>query len=119
MHDARGVRPLEDLAGDLAHARRALRASPVFALTVIGVLGGALGGAITVVAIANTTLFSDGRYGLSDRLVRIFETNSATNRWSLSSVDALALVEQQRSFDAIGLVRRRDVALTAPDGASA
>ena len=111
VRDARGVRPLEDLAGDIRHAVRVLRASPVFALTVIGVLGGALGAATAVFAVAHSALFSDGRYGVSDRLVRIYQSNGPNNRWSLSSVDALALIDQQRSFDAVGLVRRDYVAL--------
>src|SRR5580765_828989 len=46
VHDARGTRPLEDLAGDIRYAIRLLRSSPIFSLTVIGVLGGAIGAAI-------------------------------------------------------------------------
>ena len=46
VRDARGVRRLEDLAGDVRHALRLFWASPVFALTVIAVLGGALGAMI-------------------------------------------------------------------------
>ena len=102
VRDARGVRALEDLGGDIRHAFRLLRASPMFAATVIVVLGGALGAAIAVFAVADSSLLSDRRYGVSDRLVRIYQTNSPTNRWSLSSVDALALIDEQRSFDAIG-----------------
>jgi putative ABC transport system permease protein len=92
------------------------------ALTVILVLGGALGAATAVFAVADATLLSDSRYGVSDRLVRIYQSNSPTNRWSLSSVDALALLEQQRSFDAVGLVRRSEIALSgagAPERAGA
>jgi predicted permease len=111
VRDARGVRPFEDCAGDIEHAIRLLRASPMFALTIILVLGGALGAGISVFAVADSTLLSDQRYGVSDRLVRIDQSNSPTSRWSLSSVDALALIEQQRSFDAVGLVRRGDLAL--------
>ena len=111
VHDARGVRPLEDFARDIRHALRLLWGAPVFALTVILVLGGALGAAIAGFAVADTTLFSDARYGVTNRLVRIYQSNSPDNAWSLSSVDALALLEQQRSFDAVGVARRGDVAL--------
>jgi predicted permease len=113
VRDARGVQPLEDLVADVRHAARVLVAAPVFALTVIMVLGGALGGATAVFAVADSLLLSDGRYGLSDRLVRIYQSNSPSNRWSLSAVDARALLEQQRSFDAIGFARWSDVALSA------
>jgi len=121
VREARGIQPLEDLAADVRHATRALAASPVFTLTVILVLGGALGAAIALFAVADATLLSDARYGVSDRLVRIYQTNNPRNRWSLSSVDALALLEQQRSFDAVGLARRTDTALSgarAPERAS-
>jgi predicted permease len=111
VRDARGVRLLEDLGGDIRHASRQLRASPMFAATLILVLGGALGAAITVFAVADSSLLSDRRYGVSDRLVRIYQVNSPTNHWSLSSVDALALIDEQRSFDAIGFARRGDLAL--------
>jgi predicted permease len=113
VRDARGIRPLEDLAADVRHAVRALGASPVFTLTVILVLGGALGAATAVFAVADSTLFSDGRYGVSDRLVRILQSNSPSNRWSLSSVDALALLEQQRTFEALGFVRQNEIALSS------
>ena len=112
VREARGIQPLEDLASDVRHAVRTLRASPMFALTVIVVLGGALGAATAVFAVADATLLSDNRYGVSERVVRIYQMNSPTNRWSLSSVDALALIEQQKSLEAVGLARASDVALT-------
>lgn len=111
VRQARGVSPLEDLAADIRHAFRLIRANPMFAATVTVVLGGALGAATAVFAVADSSLFSDRRYGVSDRLVRIYQSNSPVNRWGLSSVDALALLEQQRTFDAIGFARRGDVAL--------
>src|SRR5215213_6256844 len=42
VREARGIQPLADLASDLRHASRTLRASPVFVLTVLVVLGGTL-----------------------------------------------------------------------------
>src|SRR3954470_9404237 len=80
VRDARGVRPFEDLAGDVRHAVRLFWASPFFALTVIAVLGGALGATIALFAVADTTTFSHARYGITARLVRIYESNSPTNR---------------------------------------
>lgn len=122
VRQARGVQPLHDLAADVRHAVRALRANPVFALTALIVLGGTLGAATAIFAVADAVLLSDGRYGLSDRLVRIYQSNSPSNRWSLSNVDARALLEQQRSFEAIGFARWKSVALStggAPEPALA
>lgn len=116
VREARGVQPLHDLASDLRHAVRALAASPVFAVTVVVVLGTALGAGTAVFAVADSTLLSDARYGVSDRLVRIYQSNSPENRWSLSSVDALALMAEQRSFDAVGVARRGEVALSGSVG---
>src|SRR4030095_7917507 len=79
VRDARGVRALEDLGGDIRHAFRLLRASPMFAATVIVVLGGALGAAIAVFVVADSSLLSDRRYGVSDRLVRVYQTNSSAH----------------------------------------
>src|SRR5437870_893149 len=42
VHDARGVRPFEDLTSDLRLALRWLTANPLFSLTVVVVLGAAL-----------------------------------------------------------------------------
>jgi hypothetical protein len=41
---------------------------------------------------------------------QLFQGNSSI--WQLSSVDALAILEQQRSFEAFGLLARSGVALS-------
>src|SRR4051812_27312425 len=50
VREARGIQPLADPAADIRPAGRPLRASPVFALTVLVVLGGTLGAAAAVFA---------------------------------------------------------------------
>src|SRR5258706_1879784 len=90
VREARGIQPLEDLAADVRHATRALAASPVFTLTVILVLGGALGAAIALFAVADAGLLSDARYGVSDRLLPLYQTNNPPHTGSLAHGGPLA-----------------------------
>ncbi len=112
VRDARGVRPLEDVVADVRYALRGLRASPIFALAAISVLGLGLGAGTVVFTLADRVLLADLPYPAADRLVRIYEKNSPTNLWSLSTVDVLAIRDQQRTFDAFGAVRWSEVALS-------
>jgi putative ABC transport system permease protein len=103
--DASGVRPIDDAFADTRFAFRALRRNPGFALTVVGVLGLAIGATATVATVVNRVLIAELPYPNADRLVRVFQQNSPTNTWTLSAVDILAIFEQQKSFDAIGGVQ--------------
>ena len=103
--DASGVRPLHDLAADLRFTLRGLRRNPGFTATVILVLALAIGAATAMFTVVRTVLLSDLPYPHADRLVRVYQQNSPTNRWTLSVVDVQAVAEQQRSFDAFGAAR--------------
>ena len=89
VHDARGVRPLEDFAGDVRHALRLFWASPVFALTVIVVLGGALGAMIALFAVADTTT-------LLRRALRCHRAPGADLREQLAD-QSMVVVERRRA----------------------
>ena len=79
VRDARGVRPLEDLLGDLRYAARGLRRSPVYALAAVAVLGLGIGAAAAVFSVLDAVLLTALPYPEPDRLVAIFEQNSPTN----------------------------------------
>ncbi len=105
VRDARGIRPLQDLAADVRYTFRSLRRDPLYTAAAILVLGLGLGAAATVLAVAKSVLFAPLPYPESHRLVRVgqlFQPN--TSVWQLSTVDAQAILEQQRSFEAFGLV---------------
>ena len=113
--DARGVRWVEELAHDVRYAARALRRSPGFTLTATLVLALGIGASTAIFSAVDAVLVSRLPYPEDDRLVRIYQQNSPTNRFGLSAADYLALAAQQRSFLAVGAQRGREATL-AVDG---
>jgi len=109
--DASGVRPLDDLAADLRFAVRALRRNWGFTATVLIVLALAIGAATAVFSLVYSVLVAELPYPHADRLVRVFQQNSPTNRWTISMVDYQA-IRDQRSFDAFGVARWGAAALS-------
>src|SRR6478672_10871747 len=95
--DARGVRWIEEVAQDVRYAARSLRRSPGFTLTATLVLALGIGASTAVFSAVDAVLVSRLPYPSDDRLVRIFQQNSPTNRFGLSAADYLALAAQQRS----------------------
>ncbi|HEY7876765.1 MAG TPA: ADOP family duplicated permease [Gemmatimonadaceae bacterium] len=103
--DARGVRWMDELSGDLRYALRALRRTPVFSLSAMLVLALGIGSGTAVFTAVDAVLVSRLPYPRDDRLVRIYEQNSPTNLFGTSAVDFLAIESQQRSFFAVGAAR--------------
>ncbi len=112
VRDAGGVRALLDLGSDVRFCLRALRRSPGFTAAAVLVLGLGLGAATAVFTTLDAVLFSALPYPGADRLVRVYEKNSETNLWNLSTVDFQAIRDQQRSFEAFGAVRRMEAAVS-------
>ncbi|MES2306292.1 MAG: ADOP family duplicated permease [Gemmatimonadota bacterium] len=102
IRDASGVAPLREWFADVHYAIRALRRNAGFTLTVIGVLGAAIGAATVVFTVVQRVLIAGLPYPDPDRLVRVYQQNSATNRWSLSVVDLQAIAAQQRTLESFG-----------------
>ena len=103
---------LETLGADCRYALRGLRRNPVFTLTAVVVLGLGLGATTAVFSVMDSVILADLPDPDPGRLVRVFEQNSATNRWALSTADVLAIREQQRSFEVFGGVQRDEAALS-------
>jgi predicted permease len=112
VRDARGVRPLEELGADVRYAVRGLRRNPGFTATAVLVLGLGLGATTAVFSVMHAVVLADLPYPDPDRLVIVVEKNSPTNAWNISTADATAIREQQRSFEAWGEVSRSEAALS-------
>ena len=107
-HDARGVRWIEDLGQDVRYAARSLRRSAGFTITAVLVLALGIGASTAIFSAVDHVLVSRLPYPNDDRLVRIYQQNSPTNRFGLSTVDYLAIRDQQRSFSSLGAARWRE-----------
>jgi putative ABC transport system permease protein len=112
VRDARGTRPLEELGADIRYALRGLRRNPGFTATAILVLSLGLGATTTVFSIMHAVVLAELPYPDPDRLVIVVEKNSPTNVWNISTADATAIREQQRSFEAWGEISRDQAALS-------
>jgi predicted permease len=112
QHDARGVRWLEETLADLGYAARLLVRSPGYAVPAVLVLGLGIG-ATTAVFSGVTTVLGRLPYPDDEQLIRIFEQNSPTNRWSLSVADFQAIASGAHSLAAVGAARIGQVPVSA------
>ncbi len=119
VRSARGVRALEELLADTRYALRALGRNPGFTLTVIAVLGIAIGAATAVYTVVNRVLLADLPYPAAGQLVRIRMKYSPGVLGTISAVDILAIRDQQRSFDAFGAIRFGTASVPGPGGPEA
>jgi len=113
VRDASGVRPLQNIIADFRHALRSLRRDPMYTVTAVLVLGLGLGAGAAVLAVADSVLFSPLPYAAAHRLVRVGQLfEGSTSVWQLSTVDAQAILGQQRSFESFGLVNGTTMGLS-------
>ncbi len=111
--DARGVRWLEELAQDLRYAARNLLRSPMFSLSAVLVLALGIGASTAVFSAIDAVLLARLPYPQDDRLVRVYQQNSPTNRWGVSAVDFQAIEAQRASLSVVGALQLREVAVSA------
>ncbi|HSB53401.1 MAG TPA: ABC transporter permease [Gemmatimonadales bacterium] len=110
--DARGLALWDGLVLDLRQSMRTLRRQPGFTFAVILVLGLAVGVSTAVFSVVRTVLFSELPYPDAGRLLRVYQQNSPDNRFGLSTVDVQAILAEQHSFEAFGVVQASEAALS-------
>ena len=112
QHDARGVRWIEESLADLRYASRVLLRSPGYTIPAILVLGLGIGTTTAVFSVV-TTAFGPLPYANDEQLVRIYEQNSPTNRWTNSVADFQAIEGQAHTLSAVGALAFRSVPVAA------
>ncbi|MBF5042254.1 FtsX-like permease family protein [Aggregicoccus sp. 17bor-14] len=111
-------RPLQDAAADARYALRGLRHSPGFALAAVLTLALGIGASTAVFSAAHAVLLAPLPYPAPERLVRIFQQSSPTNRWTVSNADWQALRDQRPpSLASVALLQAGGAALSTPSGA--
>ena len=102
---ARGIGLVEHGVREIRQAVRGLMRSPGFTLAAIGVLALGIGSTTAVFSAVNAVLRNPNHDDLAVIFYRGFP--------SLSTVDYRAIEEQQRSFAAVGAMRRSEAAFRA------
>jgi predicted permease len=109
--DARGVRWLEELTRDVGYAGRSLVRTPGFTVAAVSILALGIGSTTAVFSAADAVLFAPLGHAREDRLVRIYEQNSPTNRWAISTADYRGVQEHARRLSAVGVSSSGEVAI--------
>ncbi len=104
--DARGVRPLDDLAQDVRYGLRSLRASPAFTLAVVLTLALGIGANTAIFSVVHGVLLRALPYADADRIAVVWETDrdSGTDREDASVPDYFDFVARSRAFAALAAV---------------
>ncbi|MDB4905966.1 MAG: hypothetical protein JWO05_750 [Gemmatimonadetes bacterium] len=103
--DERGVRWLSELWADVRYSARVLTSSPAFTISSVLVLALGIGASTAMFSAVDAVLLSHLPYHDDEQLVRIFEQDSPTNRWTMSDVDYQAIERDTHSFSAVGAAR--------------
>ena len=77
FRDARGVRPVEDLARDIRLALRSFTRSPGFLVTAVAVLGLGIGANTAIFSAVRAVILEPLPFAKADQLYLLWESNSA------------------------------------------
>ena len=104
--DARGLRSLEEFGRDLRVAARSLRRSPVFAAVAVVTLALGIGAATAVFSLVDGVLLRPLPYASPDRLVRLYERNTTTERMPFAGANARDVQAATRTLTNVAYFNR-------------
>jgi predicted permease len=110
--EARGLRLVEDLRQDLYFGARTLLKRPGFTLVAVATLALGIGANTAIFSIVNGVLLRPLPYPEPERLERVLQQNSPTNRFGISVADFQALEKEYRQADGLAAFTQRAVTLT-------
>ena len=110
--DARGVRPLEDLVGDVRYGLRILRRSPAFTAIAIVTLALGIGVNTAMFSLVDAVLRQPLPYRAPDALVRLHASKPSYERGSISFPNFLDWQAANHSFAAMAVARGGAFTLT-------
>jgi hypothetical protein len=108
--DARGVRPLEDLVGDVRYGLRVLRRAPVFTAVAVVTLALGIGVNTAMFSLVNVVLRQPLPFPEPDQLVRLHASKPSYERGSISFPNFLDWQAANHTFAAMAV--SRDAAFT-------
>ena len=111
---ARGLRPFDELRGDLRYAFRVLRKSPSFAFTAVATLALGIGANTAIFSAVKAVLLNQLPYREPDRLVKLGEADAGQTRAeTIGYTTAYDLRRLSHSFASMSLYRGAAGALVA------
>jgi predicted permease len=118
--DARGVRWVEEAAGDLRLAVRALVRTPAFACTVILTLAVGIGATTVIFSVTDNVVLRALPYANADRLASVVVLNdrlkNVSPTWSPNAAHFLAWKRDCTSCEQIAALRPTGLTFTNTDG---
>ncbi|HSR99163.1 MAG TPA: ABC transporter permease [Kofleriaceae bacterium] len=103
--DARGVRPLEDLVGDVRYGLRVLRRAPLFTAVAMVTLALGIGANTAMFSLVNVVLRQPLPYPEPDQLVRLHGSKPPYDRGSVSFPNFLDWQAANHTFRAMAVSR--------------